>query len=103
MYVQLGMPMALSALLLAGGFSMARGPEGDRREEEVKHCLKQVKEELSKLKGERAKVEAVMKAPLDLVFPNTTFCSVLYRRYPVEIVPPESLAPSTLYALRHTA
>jgi hypothetical protein len=72
MDAQLGIPVAVSALLLAGSLSMARGPEADKREEEVKHSLKQVKEELSKLRGERAKVEAVMKPPLNRVFPNTT-------------------------------
>jgi hypothetical protein len=78
---------------------MARGPEGDERREEAEHDLKNVKEELSKLKGEQAKVEAVTKAPLSQTFPKTSFCSVFYRRYPVAIVPPESLAASSVFAV----
>jgi hypothetical protein len=65
--------------------------------------MKQVKEELRRLKGERAKVEAVIKAPLNRVFPKTIFCSVLFRRYPVALAPPESLAASSLYAVPHTS
>ena len=103
MFAQLGTPAALIALLLVGSFSMARNPEGDKRDEAAKQCLKQVKEELSKLKGEQAKVEVVEKAPLEQVFENTFFYFVFFRRYPVAIAPPKSLAASSLYAVQHTA
>jgi hypothetical protein len=99
MSTQIGILGALLALVLAGGSSVVGGAEGDKVAEEAKASVKQVQDELTKLKGEKAKVEAITEAPLNRVFPKHVFCSVHFRRYPVAMVAPHPLAASSLYAV----
>jgi hypothetical protein len=70
--------------------------------DEVKKAQKSVQGELTRLRGETAKVEHVDAEVLRQVFPKHLFFSVLFRRYPVAQLPPDSLKSSNIYVVPNT-
>jgi hypothetical protein len=92
-------------LLLECSFAYAddftsRSPEKEKpMTKEIEKAQKQIKEELTKLKGAEGQVRQVEADVLGHVFPDYLFFSVLYRQFPVAHLPPSPLKGSNLFAI----
>jgi hypothetical protein len=91
----------LFGLAWEGGALRARDNTREDRPmaEDIQQAKTRVEEELARLKGGKAKVEVLTEEALARAFPDYLFVSVLYRRFPVALAPPDPLKPSSLYAV----
>jgi hypothetical protein len=75
-------------------------PEKDKSmTEAIEKAQKRVQEELATLKGADGKVQYVEGDVLGRVFPEYLFFSVLYRQFPVAVLPPPPLKGSNVFAV----
>jgi hypothetical protein len=97
---------SLGVVVLLGALAEVRAapaPEKKKRDaEDIARAEKAVQDELARLRGEGAAVAYVKDPDAVRLFPDGSFFSVMFRRFPVGRVPPEGLQPANLFVVDGT-